>query len=162
MGDRRARRIELVQQRDLVRFLETRDGIRDRVQRTRAAALSQRRHRRLPLARDRAHGMRRLGERRERDVVRIRVGLLVAADRAHADAAIDVERARLDDALLQAPAFEPRVLEVEIGEFDVVRVDVGQHARQRGLGEAGGCEQQVFGVGQQCGGHRRNGKIGHE
>jgi hypothetical protein len=43
--------------------------------------------------------------------------------RAHAHAAVDVERSRLDDALLEAPALERRVLEIEVGEIDVVRMD---------------------------------------
>ncbi len=69
-------------------------------------------------------------ERGERDVVGIRERLLVAVHGAHADAAVDVERARLDDAFLEAPALDARVLEIEVGEVDVVRVDRREHARQ--------------------------------
>jgi len=77
--------------------------------------LAERGHGGLSLAADRAHRARRLVQRGQRNVVRVRVRLLLAAHRAHADAAVDVERARLDDAFLEAPALHPRILEIEIG-----------------------------------------------
>ena len=69
-------------------------------------------------------------------------------DRAHADAAIDRERAGLDDALLEAPALEARLLEVEVGEIDVVLVDRREHAIELRPVEVAGGEEQALGVGE--------------
>ncbi len=115
----------------------------------------------LALSCDRAHRLRGFGERGERDVVGVGIRLLVARHRADADAAIDVERARLHDALLEAPALEARVLEVQVGEVDVVRMDLGEHARERMVVEARRRQQQVLGVGEDGFGDRGNRHVGH-
>jgi hypothetical protein len=81
-------------------------------------------HRRQPLAAGwrRWHGWlgRRALERLQADVVGIGEGGFLAADGAHADALLDVEAARFDDALLQAPGLGTRVLEIQVGVIDVV------------------------------------------
>ncbi len=105
--------------------------------------------RRLPLATDGARREGRLFECAEPDVVGIRERLLVAVHRANPDAAVDRERARLHDAFLEAPALRSRVLEIEVGEIDVVRVDRRQHAGQMRVIESGGCEQQAARIGHQ-------------
>src|SRR6185503_20837284 len=131
---------------DLRRVGEAYDGIRGRIEPTRLAGSTKWRRGRLPLPTDRPHRVRRLLERGERDVVRIRERLLVAADGAHADAAVDVERARLDDALLEAPAFEARMLKVEVREIDIVGVDRAQHARDLVEIEVRRRKQQAVGI----------------
>jgi hypothetical protein len=72
-------------------------------------------------ARDGAGGVCSGPERVEADVVGIGERGLLARDRAHADALVDVEAARLDLAFFEAPAFRARVLEVQVGVVDVVR-----------------------------------------
>jgi hypothetical protein len=84
----------------------------------------------LPGARDGAGGVGGGAERRQADVVGIGKGGLLAADRAHADALVDVEAARLDLALFQAPALGAAVLEVQVGVVDVVGEQAAEHRRQ--------------------------------
>ena len=52
------------------------------------------------------------------------------------------------------------MLEVQVGECDVVSVDVGENARKLRLVETGWRQQQAFGIGQQHCGNGRNGKVG--
>ena len=73
-----------------------------------------------------------------------------------ADSAIDGKGARLDDPLLEAPALRPGVLEVEVGEIDLVRVNGSQNARKVGVVEPGGLKQQAS-----CLGHQRAGGAGY-
>ena len=103
-------------------------------------ALAERRDRRLPLAADRAHRDARLRRAPRSEMSsEYAYACLSPIDRAHADAAVDVERARLDDAFLEAPALEARVLEVEVGEIDVVRRGSSASTRDSaaGRGRAG-------------------------
>ncbi len=144
--------LEARQHRHFIRIGQAHHRIGSRIEPPRVGAPCERRRRGLSLASDRTHGVRRFLERCKRYVVRIRERLLVARDGAHADAGVDVERAGLDDAFLETPAFEARMLEIEIGEVDVVRVDRAQHARHLVEIEIGGCEQQSLGIGEQrCG-----------
>ena len=99
----------------------------------------------LPGGGDRAHGARRVHQRRLGDVVGIGEGGLLAGDGAHAHALVDAEAAALDDAFLEAPAFAARVLEVEVGVVDPVRGDRRQRAGQGRFAEAEGLEQQASG-----------------
>ena len=78
--------------------------------------------------RDRARRLGRVLQRVEADLVGVGEGGLLARDRAHADALLDVEAAGLDDALLQAPALVARVLEVEVGVVDLARGERAEHA----------------------------------
>ena len=64
------------------------------------------------------------------DLVGIGERGLLAGDRAHAHALLDVEAARLDDALLQAPALGARVLEVQVGVVEPVRRERAEHRRR--------------------------------
>ena len=106
----------------------------------------------LPGARDRAGGVGCRAERVEADVVGIGERGLLARDRAHADALVDVEAAGLDLAFFQAPAFGTRILEIQVGVVDVMREQAAEHRRelvgveavrrqQRGLGGM----EQLFG-----------------
>ncbi len=123
--------LEALEQSHFFVFREAANRVVQRIERPRASALRQRSDRLPTLTRDRADRGGRLVERRKRNVVRIGVGLLVAAYRAHAHAAVDAERPGLDDALFQAPALEPRMLEIQIGKRNVMAVDVGEHAVPR-------------------------------
>ena len=136
--------LDLLEQRHLLRAVERRDRIHRRVEH---AARRERRLRAdldapaLPRRRDRSHRARRVEQRRLGDVVGVGERGLLAGDRAHADALVDAEAAALDDAFLEAPAFAPRVLEVEIGVVDAVRRDRRQRARQLAFIEAERLEQ---------------------
>src|SRR5690606_24333476 len=57
------------------------------------------------------------------DLVGVGEGGLVARDRADADALLDRKAARLDDALVEAPALAAGVLEVEVRVIDAVLQD---------------------------------------
>ena len=116
---------------------------------------------RLPLAADRAGRQRRLVERRERDVVGVRERLLLAAHGANADATVDAERPGLDDALLEAPALDARILEIEVGEIHVMRVDRREDAREVRVVEPRRVKQEVAGFGDQRAIDSGKGKIGH-
>ena len=100
-------------------------------------------------------------ERVEADVVGVGKRGLLARDRAHAHAAVDGERARLDDAFLEAPALEPRVLEVKIGKVDVADMDVGEHLRELAHLERRGLEEQMGGLLEQRRVDGGNREIGH-
>jgi len=94
---------------------------------------------------------RRLGgrrERRQRDVVRVGEGGLLAADRAHADALLDVEAARLDDAFLEAPALRAVVLEVQVRIVEAMTHQLAEDLADLVLAEAEGGEQKALGGGQ--------------
>jgi hypothetical protein len=82
------------------------------------------------------------------DVVGVGKGGLFAGDGAHADPLVDIEAARLDDALVEAPRFGTRILEVEVGVIDLVRQDLAESARKVALGQRKRGKQQGFGLGQ--------------
>jgi hypothetical protein len=67
-------------------------------------------------------------QRLQADVVGVGEGGLLAADGAHADALLDVEAARLDDAFFQAPGLGTRVLEIQVGVIDVVPEQLAEDA----------------------------------
>ena len=77
-------------------------------------------------------------------VVRVGESGLLASDGAHTHALVDREAAALDDAFLQAPAFVPGVLEVEIRVVHLVLTDGGQGPGQRGLRQLIGVQQQAL------------------
>ncbi len=81
----------------------------------------------------------------ERDVVGVGEGGLLAADRAHAHTLLDVEAARLDDALFQAPGLGALVLEVEVGEVDVVAHQLAEGLLELRLAQAVGRQQVTVG-----------------
>ena len=122
--------LEALEQGHLGFIGQCRHRIVGRIQRPRAADPVQCRDRRLALASDRAGRRRGLRQRVEADVVGIRECGLLARDRANADAAIDRERARLDDPFLEAPAFDARILKVQVGMIDAVAMDAGKHVGQ--------------------------------
>src|SRR5262249_43444535 len=98
---------------------------------------------RLTCGGNRAHGARGVLQRVEADLVGGGEGGLLARYGAHADALLDVEAARLDDALFQAPALEARVLEVEVGEIDAVRAEDAEHALEFAFLEIERFEQRL-------------------
>ena len=122
--------LQSLEQRDFFSVGDGGNRVGRRVQRVRAAELAERGHCRLPLASDRARRSRGRRQRFHADVVGIREGGFFTRHRAHTNAAIDRIRAGLDDALLEAPAFDPRVLEVQVGIVDVANMDIGQYLRQ--------------------------------
>jgi len=107
-GERIERRIE----RATCRFRE----LRRRVGALRAAAGG-----------DRAHRFGGVTERQRADIVGIGESRFLAGDRPHADALVDVEAARFDDAFFEAPGLGAAVLEIEIGVIDFVRHDRAEH-----------------------------------
>ncbi|ABA47973.1 hypothetical protein BURPS1710b_3335 [Burkholderia pseudomallei 1710b] len=111
-------------------------------------ALQRRRRADLLLAaargRDRLRRDGRLADRLGRQVVRVRERGALAGDRAHADALVDAEAARLDDAFLEAPRFAAGGLEVQIRVVDAMREDIGERAREKGFVEAVRREQDVL------------------
>src|SRR5574343_217869 len=98
---------------------------------------------------DGPHGVGGVAERPRADVVGVGEGGLLAGQRAHADALVDVETARLDDALVQAPGLGARILEIEVGIVDLVRQDLAEGPRQVALGRRKRFQQQGFGL-RQC------------
>src|SRR5204863_136407 len=126
-----------------------------------AAHMVERGYGRLALA---AYGARRgrsLRERVETDVVGIRECGLFTRYRADSDAAVDRIRSRLDDAFLEAPAFEARILEIEIGVVDVMHVYVGEHLRELPEFERRRREQELRRLVEQRRVESRNGEMGH-
>src|SRR6185369_6144644 len=85
---------------------------------------------RLPGVADRARGARGILERVEADLVGVRERGLLARDRAHADALVDREAARLHDPLLERPALGARVLEVEVGGIELALLQRAEHLRE--------------------------------
>jgi len=61
---------------------------------------------------------------------------------------VDVEAARLDDALIEAPGLGTRILEIEVGVIDLVRQDLAEGARQVALAQRERGEEKRFGLGQ--------------
>jgi hypothetical protein len=80
---------------------------------------------------------------------------------ADADTAVDRKRARFDDALLEAPALHSRILEVEVGKIDFMRMDRCENARKMAVVEPGGLEQEAARLGDQRSGGAGKGQIGH-
>ena len=116
---------------------------------------------RIALATDGARRGCGLRERIEADVVGIREGGFFTRYRADSDTAVDRIRSRLDDSLLEAPAFEARVLEIEIGVVDVMHVDVGEHLRELPEFERRRCEQELRRLIEQRRVESGNGEMGH-
>src|SRR5204862_6051745 len=78
-------------------------------------------------------------------------GGLLARHRAHADALLDVEAARLDDAFRERPALVARVLEVEVGVIDLAADHRAEHALElAGLEVVGGEQCRLGGIQNQC------------
>jgi hypothetical protein len=99
----------------------------------------------LARRRDRPGRARGVLERVEADLVGVGEGGLLARDRAHAHALLDVEAARLDDPLFQAPALGARVLEVQVRVVDAVRAERAEHALELAGLELVGLEQAALG-----------------
>jgi hypothetical protein len=53
------------------------------------------------------------------------------------------------------------MLEIEVGEVDVARVDVGQDVRERGVVESRRRQQDAPGFVDERGGNGRYGEVGH-
>src|SRR6185295_17978543 len=70
---------------------------------------------------DRPGRLRRVLQRGETDFIGIGERGLLARNRAHADALLDREAARLDDTLLEAPALGTGVLEIQVGVVESAR-----------------------------------------
>ena len=102
----------------------------------------------LPGGGDRPHSIGGIAKRPRTDVVGVGEGGLLAGEGAHADALVDVEAARLDDALVEAPRLGTRILEIEVGIIDLMRQDLAEGARQVALGQREGRQQQGFGLRQ--------------
>ncbi len=100
------------------------------------------------MTRDRARRDRRLGQRLERNVIRIRKGGLVADDRAHTDALLNIETAALDDAFLERKRFAARILKVQIGVIGTVLKNCRQHALQLRFVQPERVKQQLLGGGK--------------
>ena len=100
----------------------------------------------LPGGGDGAHRRGGIGQRRQTDVIRISKCGFFAAHRTHANPGIDVEAARLDNALLQAPRLGAAVLKIEIGVVDGVGRNMIEHAGQRPGVETIGCQQALGGL----------------
>ncbi len=118
---------EALQQRDLVGILEAGDRIMRQID-VAPRTVAYHRHRLgAALPGDRARGFGRAFQRVQADVVGIGERSLLAADRAHTDALVDIEAAGLDDAFLQRPAFRAAVLEIQVGVVEAVRQHAGEH-----------------------------------
>src|SRR5947207_3213640 len=116
------------------------------VERSRVAAALERGDGTLALLGDGAGRARRLGEGFEADVVGIGESRSLAGYRAHTDAAVDRERARLDDALLQAPRLDPRVLKIQVRIVDAMAVDIGEDPRELVELQRCRCQQKLRGL----------------
>ncbi len=79
------------------------------------------------------------------DVVGIGEGGFLAGQGTHADALFDVEAARFDDAFFQAPGFGTLVLEIEVGEIDMVAEQLAEDALQLVRGQAMRAQQGLLG-----------------
>ena len=115
----------------------------------------------LALPGDGARHGSRLFQRGKADVVGICERSLFPGHGAHAHAAIDGERPRFDDALLETPALQPGVLEVEIGVIDPMNVNTGKHVRQIAELQRGGREQQLRRLFEQTWVDCRKREVGH-
>ena len=153
--------LESLEQRDLVAVGERDDRVARRIERAGAAHVVERGYGRLALTADGARRGRGLRERVEADIVGIREGGFFTRYRADTDAAVDRIRSRLDDALLEAPAFESRILEVEIRVIDVMDVDIGEYLRELPEFERRWREQELRRLVEQRGIESGNGEIGH-
>src|SRR5439155_1884602 len=131
------------------------------IERAGAADMGERCYGRLALATDGARRGCGLRERIEADVVGIGEGRFFTRYRADSDAAVDRIRSRLNDALLEAPALEARILEIEIGVVDVMHVDVGEHLRQLPEFQRRRREQELRRLVEQRRVESGNGEIGH-
>ena len=153
--------LDAFEERHLRRIFQGRQRITPVVQRVRHGRVAQWRDGGLALAPDGPRCARGFFERLQRDVVGVGEGLLLALHGTHAHAAIDIERARLDDAFLEVPALDARILEIQVGEIDVVAVDGGQHAVEPGGIQARGSKQEAGGFGQQRAIGRRRSEVVH-
>ena len=149
------------QQPDLGAIGERHDRIAGGVERSRVADALERGDGTLALLGDGAGRARGLGEGFEADVIGVGESRSLAGYRAHTDAAVDRERARLDDALLQAPRLDPRVLEVQVRIVDAMAVDIGEHPRELVELQRCGCQQQLRGLIEKRGIEGGNGEVGH-
>ena len=90
-------------------------------------------------------GRRRLHDGFGRQVVRIRKRGALAGHGTHADALVDAETARFDDAFFETPGFAAGGLEVQVGVVDPMRENVAQHPRQERLVEPVRGQEKVLG-----------------
>src|SRR3569832_277984 len=98
----------------------------------------------------RARRARCLRERGQYDLVGIGEARLLAAHRAHADAALDAVAAAFDDAVFQSPRFVAAGLKIEVGAVDRMTHELVQHALDVVLRQTGGGENDVGGEVDGC------------
>jgi hypothetical protein len=135
-----------LQQLDLGRIVERGDGIAGAVERGRRfAAAQQRRQALCACGGNRARGAGGRLQRCQADVIGISEGGLLAGNGAHADALFDVETARLDDALFEAPGLGAGVLEIQVGVIDMVAEQLAEHALELVRSQSVGLEQGLLG-----------------
>ncbi len=165
LGDARIARacdpLQPLQQRNLGAIGKRHDRIAGQVERSSVADALERGNCTLALSGDRLGRARGLREGLEADVIRVGEGGFLTGYRAHTDAAVDRERPRLDDALLQAPRLDPGVLKVQIRVVDAVAVDIGEHPRELVELERRGREQQLRGLIEKRGVEDGNGEVSH-
>ncbi len=141
--------LQPLQERDLVRVLQTANGIVRQVERAPFAAAFHRRAAPGALARDGTGGLRRRLQRGQADVVGVGEGCLVAAHGSHAHTLLDMEAAGLDDPLLEAPAFPAAVLKIQIGVVDLMGHDLSEHSGQPGSIQTVGRQKRAVGGGKE-------------
>ncbi len=139
--------LDVFEEGDLGGAVQRRDGVEGRVEGATGgdAGLTHLDLAALASGGDGAHGAGGIEQGRFRDVVGVGEGGFLAGDGAHAHALVDAEAAGLDDALLQAPAFAARVLEVEVSIVDPVVGDDPQGFEQGGLVQLVRRKQQLTG-----------------
>lgn len=134
---------EIFQQFHLVGIRKARQGVLRQIQFAAAGPGHDLRCALLTPARDRASGLRRGFQRGQTDVVGVGERRLLAADRAYADALIDVEAAGLHHPLFEAPALRARILEVQISVVDAVGHDLAEYALNPAGVETVRCKQRA-------------------
>src|SRR6267378_1620153 len=125
--ERAAFPLQLLEQRYLVRGAEGGGRIDRAIQRQGERFLIRLDPADLARSGNRARRLCGILQRVEADLVGIGEGRLLAGNGPHAHTLLDVEAARLDDAFLQAPALEARVLEIQIGVIHLAGGERAEH-----------------------------------
>src|SRR4030095_10650964 len=127
------------------RVIEARKWIVWHVQIVARAPRNDLRAARLTLARNGTRRLRCRSECCQADVVGIGESSLFAGERPDAHSLIDVEAARFDDALLQAPGLAAGILKIEIGVIHAVRHDLAEDSLKTIAVESIRSEQDLVG-----------------